>query len=45
MSLKYGANGKYCVEWVEMYTMNRVLGRINWWGLVVGSYMGSFTQP
>lgn len=40
MVLKYGGNGKDCVEWVEMYKMNRGLDRMNCWGVLVFDYMG-----
>lgn len=40
MALKYGGNGKDCVEWVEICKMNRGLDRINCWGLLVFDYMG-----
>lgn len=40
MALKYGGNGKDCVEWVEAYKVNRGLDRVNRWGLLVFVYMG-----
>lgn len=42
MALKYGGNGKDCdcVEWVEVYKVNRGLDRVNCWGLLVFVCMG-----